>query len=677
MTPDDPHERIRWLREEIKRHNRLYYEQDAPLIADAQYDALLRELQQLETQYPTAAAPDSPTRTVGYAPLDKFDKVEHRTPMLSLQNAMNEAELREFDQRIKRFLNLPPDESLRFVCELKLDGLSIELVYQDRRLLVGATRGDGLVGENVTANVRTIKAIPHTLTDRAPALVDVRGEIFMAKKDFAELNRRREENGEKTFANPRNAAAGSLRQLDARITAMRPLTAYFYALGDDALENLAGHEQILQTLHEWGLPVDERRRLCVGIDEVVQFYRTMIDRRHDLPYDIDGVVVKVDDLAHQARLGAVSRSPRWAVAAKFPAEQAETIVQDIDIQVGRTGVLTPVAKLAPVPVGGVVVSSASLHNQDEIDRLDVRIGDVVIVQRAGDVIPEVVEVKTDRRDPLGHGPFSIRKKVGDRCPACAGPIDRLADEVALRCLNPVCPAKVIEGIKYFASKGAANVDGLGDKLVRQVVEKGLVREPADLFRLEQGQWAALERMGEKSANNLLAALDDAKHIALDRFLTGLGIHHVGEVTARALADAFGTLAAIRAATLDELAAVNDIGPIVAEAIREFFDDPAKTAQIDNLLAVGVKPHWEKAEFKADHPLFGKRIVLTGTLTAMTRDEAKARIQALGGKVSGSVSKTTDLVIAGPGAGSKLTAAEQLGVRIIDEREFQRLLTGES
>ncbi|HPQ67992.1 MAG TPA: NAD-dependent DNA ligase LigA [bacterium] len=677
MTPDDPRERIRWLREEIKRHNRLYYEQDAPLITDAQYDALLRELQELEAQYPAEASPDSPTRTVGYAPLEKFDKVEHRTPMLSLQNAMNEAELREFDQRLKRFLSLPPDEPLRYVCELKLDGLSIELVYRERQLIVGATRGDGFVGENVTANVRTIKAIPHRLGDRAPASVDVRGEIFMAKKDFAELNRRREENGEKTFANPRNAAAGSLRQLDARITATRPLTAYFYALGDDAGQNLAGHEQVLQTLHAWGLPVDERRHICAGIDEVVRFYLTMIDRRHELPYDIDGVVVKVDDLALQARLGTVSRSPRWAVAAKFPAEQAETIVQDIDIQVGRTGVLTPVAKLAPVPVGGVVVSNASLHNQDEIDRLDVRVGDVVLIQRAGDVIPEVVEVKIDRRDPIGHGPFSIRKKVGDRCPVCAGPIDRLADEVALRCLNPVCPAKVIEGIKYFASKGAANVDGLGDKLVRQVVEKGLVKEPADLFRLEHEQWAALERMGAKSASNLLAALETAKRIALDRFLTGLGIRHVGEVTARALADAFGTLAAIRAATLDELAAVDDIGPIVAEAIREFFDDPAKAAQVDNLLAVGVTPYWEKAELKADHPLFGKRVVLTGTLTAMTRDEAKARIQALGGKVSGSVSKNTDLVIAGPGAGSKLTAAEQLGVRIIDERELQRLLAGES
>lgn len=677
MTPDDPHERIRWLREEIKRHNRLYYEQDAPLVTDAQYDALLRELQDLEAQHPQEVTPDSPTRTVGYAPLEKFDKVEHRTPMLSLQNAMNEAELREFDQRIKRFLNLPPDEPLRYVCELKLDGLSIELVYEDRQLLVGATRGDGFIGENVTANVRTIKAIPHTLDDRAPALVDVRGEIFMAKKDFAELNRRREENGEKTFANPRNAAAGSLRQLDARITATRPLTAYFYALGDDAVNDLVGHEQVLQTLHTWGLPVDERRHICAGIDEVVNFYLTMIDRRHDLPYDIDGVVVKVDDLALQARLGTVSRSPRWAVAAKFPAEQAETIVQDIDIQVGRTGVLTPVAKLASVPVGGVIVSNASLHNQDEIDRLDVRVGDVVIIQRAGDVIPEIVEVKIDRRDPIGHGPFSIRKKVGDRCPACAGSIDRLADEVALRCLNPACPAKVIEGIKYFASKGAANVDGLGDKLVRQVVEKGLVKEPADLFRLEHETWAALDRMGAKSASNLLAALETAKRIALDRFLTGLGIRHVGEVTARALADAFGTLDAIRAATLDELAAVDDIGPIVAEAIREFFDDSARAAQVDNLLAVGVTPHWQKTEVKADHPLFGKRVVLTGTLTTMARDEAKARIQALGGKVSGSVSKNTDLVIAGPGAGSKLTAAEQLGVRIIDEQEFQRLLAGES
>jgi DNA ligase (NAD+) len=599
--------------------------------------------------------------------------------MLSLANAMNEAELREWDGRVKRFAGLSPSAAVDYLVEYKLDGLSIELIYRRGALVQAATRGDGLVGEDVTANVRTVRAIPRRLKGSVAALAElsVRGEVFISKDDFAALNARQEEEGQRTFANPRNAAAGSLRQLDSAVTASRPLTAFCYAVADADDLGAPTHEGLLKALGAAGLPVNADRRRCAGIDEVVAFYAAMIERRRKLPYEIDGVVVKVNELALQARLGAVSRSPRWAVAAKFPAEQAETVVQDIEVQVGRTGALTPVAKLKPVKVGGVTVASASLHNQDEIDRLDVRIGDAVIVQRAGDVIPEVVQVLTGRRDPIGHARFLIRRRIGDACPICRGEIGQLADEVALRCLNPSCPAKLVEGLKHFAAKGAVNIDGLGDKLIRQVVEKGLVKEPADFYRLSAADWAGLERMAEKSAQNITDALAASKQAKLDRFIYALGIRHVGEVTARALADAFASLGAIRRAGVAELAAVEDVGPIVAQSIHDFFADREKAAMIDRLLAVGFNPTWEKREAPADSPFAGKAVVLTGTLAAMPRDQAKARILALGGKVVGSVSAKTDLVVAGPGAGSKLANAEKLGVRIIDEDEFLRLLGDET
>jgi DNA ligase (NAD+) len=668
--------RIDQLRAELGRHNRLYYEFDRPEITDAEYDALLRELEGLESRFPDLRTPDSPTQRVGAKPAEKFAKISHLAPMLSLQNAMNEDEIRAWDARVKRQAGLVADAAIEYVGELKLDGLSIELVYRHGLLETAATRGDGLVGEDVTANVRTIRAVPRRLKDSPPEL-SARGEIFMNKVDFQRMNERQEEEGQRTFANPRNAAAGSLRQLDPAITAARPLTAFFYAVDDAAKLATERQDDLLAKLAALGLPVNADRRVCRGVDEAAAFYREMHERRRALPYEIDGVVLKVNDLALQQRLGWVSRSPRWAIAAKFPAEQAETAVLDIEIQVGRTGALTPVAKLAPVKVGGVTVSSASLHNQDEIDRLDLRIGDRVIVQRAGDVIPEVVRALVEKRDPIGHARFSIRQKLHGRCPMCRGEIGQLADEVALRCFNPLCPAKLVERIKHFASKNAVDVDGLGDKLVRQVVEKGLVKEPADLYRLTFTDWANLERLGDKSAQNLLEALAASKEARLDRFLYALGIRHVGEVTARALADAFGSLDAVRAATVEELAAVPDVGPIVAQSIRDFFADAANAAQIDALLAAGFRPTWEKRVAPADSPLAGKTVVLTGTLTRLTRDEAKARILAAGGKAAGSVSAKTDLVVAGEAAGSKLAKAEQLGVKIIGEDEFLALLQEKS
>lgn len=672
MNDQEAAARIAWLSAELRWHNRLYYEADRPEITDAQYDELLRELAALEKRFPALAAPDSPTRTVGSRPAEKFAKVEHLAPMLSLANAMNEAELRDWDARLKRQAERPANEPIDYVCEYKLDGLSIELVYRRGRLAVAATRGDGLIGEDVTTNVATIRAIPKVLPEGAPDEFSARGEVFMHKADFARLNQRQEEDGQKTFANPRNAAAGSLRQLDARITAARPLSVFLYAVDDTAKFALQTHRDMLDRLTALGLPVNPERRFCRGIDEAAAFYREMIERRHALPYDIDGLVVKVDDLSLRRHLGSVSRSPRWAVAAKFPAEQEETVVEDIDIQVGRTGALTPVAKLRPVPVGGVIVANASLHNQDEIDRLDVRPGDVVLIQRAGDVIPEVVGVLKERRPPDSPGPFSLREKIGHRCPACKGEIGRAENEVAWRCLNPDCPAKLIEGIKHFVSKAAVNVEGLGDKLVRQVVEKGLVKEPADLYRLSLTDWAGLERMAEKSARNILEALATALEAKLDKFIYALGIRHVGEVTARALAEAFGSLEKIRGAGLDELAAVEDIGPIVAQSIRTFFDDPQQTARVDRLLATGFTPTWEKKEVAADSPFLGKTVVLTGTLATLSRNQAKARILELGGKVAGSVSKNTDLVVAGPGAGEKLAKAQKLGVQVITEEEFLAL-----
>ncbi len=654
------------LRQEIEEHNRLYYQLDAPTVSDAEYDALMRGLQELEKKFPEFASPNSPTQKVGAKPAEKFEKYQHTLPMLSLGNAMNLEELREFDARVKRRLEMLPLEIIPYMAEPKIDGLAVELVYEDRKLAVGVTRGDGHVGELVTSNILTIAEIPRELPPDAPALLDVRGEVYMKKADFASLNARREQEGEPVFANPRNAAAGSLRQLNPKITATRPLSIFCYGVGRSGEKTFESQEDCLRSMESWGLSVNRDWKLCAGVEQVAEYYSKAMENRSSLDYDIDGVVVKVNDFALQQTLGQVSRSPRWAVAVKFPAEQAETIVSGIEIQVGRTGVLTPVAKLEPVRVGGVMVSSASLHNQDEIDRLDVRMGDTVIMQRAGDVIPNVVRVLIDKR-PVGASPFSIPEAVQNKCPVCGSDILRLPDEVAFRCVGAACPAKLVESIKHFASKGAANIEGLGDKIVKQLVESGLINSPADLYSLTRLQWSSLDRMAGKSADNMLAALETSKSMNLGKFLFALGIRHVGEATARALADAFGDVEAVQKVGAQELAQVPDIGPIVAASIRGFFDDPKNMEMTRRLLALGFDPKWEKPA--REGRFAGMTFVVTGTLDSMKRSDAKQRLYELGAKAAGSVSQKTDVLVAGRDGGSKLSKARKLGVEIWDEQRF--------
>lgn len=666
METHEARSRATELRRAIALHNDLYYRQDAPQISDAEYDALMRELVELEARFPDIVTPDSPTRTVGAKPSERFEKFAHALPMLSLANAMNAGELREFDARVRRFLEWDSDTPIEYVAELKIDGLAVELVYERRRLVAGSTRGDGTVGELITRNLLTIEAIPRELPQGAPDVLDVRGEVYMRRSDFAALNARREDDGEPNFANPRNAAAGSLRQLDPAVTASRPLSIFLYGLGRTGELRLDTHEEWLRRLSDWGFPVNPERRLCRGIDEAVAYFESIPGIRGDLPFDIDGVVVKVNRLDLQDQLGILSRSPRWAIAAKFAAQQVRTVVESIDIQVGRTGALTPVARLTPVAVGGVTVSNASLHNQDEIDRLDVRVGDTVVIQRAGDVIPEVVSVVTELRPPDAV-PFSIPESVSRHCPVCGSEIVRLPDEVAWRCVGSSCPAKRIESLCHFASKNAMNIDGLGDKLIRQVVEKGLVRGPADLYRLTREQWAGLDRMADKSAENLIAAIEATKATTLRRLIFALGIRHVGEATAKALADAFGSIHALMDASAEQLACVPDIGPVVAASIRGWFEDEGNRRLVEDLLALGITPAWEKSE--SPGRLAGLTVVLTGTLASMDRGEAKRRLEALGATVAGSVSKKTSVVIAGEAAGSKLDKARDLGVEIWDEERF--------
>ncbi|MCC6159162.1 MAG: NAD-dependent DNA ligase LigA [Deltaproteobacteria bacterium] len=661
------------LRHAIARHNDLYYRQDAPEISDAEYDALMRELADLEARFPDIATPDSPTKIVGARPSEKFEKFTHALPMLSLANAMNAGELREFDARVRRQLDWGSETPIDYVAELKIDGLAVELAYENRRLVAGSTRGDGTIGELITRNLLTIAAIPRELPSDAPDLLDVRGEVYIRKSDFAAMNARREEEGEPTFANPRNAAAGSLRQLDPAVTASRPLAIFLYGIGRTGDLRLDSHEDWLRRLSAWGFPVNPERRLCRGIDEAVEYYESIPSIRGDLPFDIDGVVGKVNRLDLQERLGILSRSPRWAIAAKFPAQQVQTVVEAIDIQVGRTGALTPVARLTPVAVGGVTVSNASLHNQDEIDRLDVRVGDTVVIQRAGDVIPEVVSVVTESR-PSEAVPFSIPDSISHHCPVCGSEIVRLPDEVAWRCVGSACPAKRIESLCHFASKNAMNIDGLGEKLIRQVVERGVVQSPADIYRLTREQWAGLDRMADKSAENLLAAIAATKSTTLRRFIFALGIRHVGEATAKALADAFGSIHAVMDATTEQLAFVPDIGPIVAASIRGWFEDPGNRQLVLDLLALGIAPAWEKT--RTVGRLAGKTMVLTGTLASMDRGEAKQRLEALGATVAGSVSRKTSVVVAGESAGSKLDKARELGIEIWDEERLLREIGSE-
>jgi DNA ligase (NAD+) len=656
------------LRRLLHRYNYAYYVLDEPEVSDAEYDRLFRELMELEAAYPELVVDDSPTRRVGVTPLDKFESVSHTVPMLSLENAFEEEEVLAFDERVKRFLKT--DELLLYTAEPKMDGVAVELVYEDGVLRDASTRGDGFAGERVTANIRTIKTVPLVLlkgTDRpVPYRLEVRGEVFIAIEDFKALNKERIDRGEAPFANPRNAAAGSLRQLDSGITAGRPLDIFCYGVGTVSDVRLASHWEMLQLLTTFGLKVNPDIRPRAVIEDVLDYYKELLERRHRFPYEMDGMVIKVDDFDLQKRLGEKSRSPRWALAYKFPATQETTRVVHIDVQVGRTGALTPVAHLAPVSVGGVTVSRATLHNEDEIEKKDIRIGDMVLVQRAGDVIPEVVKVITSDRAG-DERPFLMPA----HCPVCGSEVLRLEGEAATRCINANCPAQVKGRIQHFASKGAFDIDGLGEKLVGQMVDKGLIRSYADLFALKEDEVAGLERMGEKSARNLMAAIQGSKKISLSRFVYALGIRHVGEHIANVLARKFGTLDAILSATKTELEAVHEVGPQVSESVRAFFDNAENRNNVERIIALGVEIETQRQSAAA---LRGKTFVLTGTLEGMTRDEAKARIGACGGKVSSAVSNKTSYVVAGDNPGSKLDKAKRLGVMILDEKDFVKMLS---
>jgi DNA ligase (NAD+) len=644
----------------IDRHNRLYYELDAPEISDAEYDAMFRALLDLEAAHPELVTAASPSQRVGTAPLAKFAPVPHAMPMLSLKNVKDEGEFVEFDTSIRgTFLALAG--SIEYACEMKLDGVAVELTYAAGRLVAGSTRGDGFTGENILANLCTIAAIPHRLGGDYPQLMDVRGEVFMDLDAFQELNRRQEEAGERPFANPRNAAAGSLRQLDAAVTAARPLRLCCYGVG--RLEGCAPATQLqlLHQLQQWGLPVNLTDTATArGPTEVIAYYRQLLDRRETLPFEIDGVVVKVNDLAQQRELGEVSRSPRWAVAFKFPPRQAETVVEAIGLQVGRTGAITPVAHLQPVEVSGVLVSRASLHNWDEISRLDLRIGDRVIVERAGDVIPDVVKVLSDRRN---GGELTVPPP--ERCPECGGGVGKAAHGVVYRCINPLCPAQALQRLKHFVSRNAMDIEGLGEKQLVQLLDRGRIEDVADLYRLNSADLFALERMGQTLADKLLQAIDTSRTRPLSRLLYALGIRHVGEHTARILAKRFASLDAVAAAGSEQLKGIHEIGDKVAEAVVDYFASPANQLLLKKLLLFGVRPAAE-ATVQQGGPLQGLTLVITGTLATLDRSTAEALVERLGGRAAGSVSKKTDYLVAGENAGSKLERARALGIKTIDE-----------
>jgi DNA ligase (NAD+) len=656
------------LRGEIERHNHAYYVLDAPTIPDAEYDRLFRELVELEQAHPELATPDSPTQRVGGTPLAEFGQVQHRVPMLSLNNAFSAEEAAAFDRRCREGLGL---DEVEYAVEPKFDGLAITLIYEDGVFAQGATRGDGFTGEDVTANLRTVKSIPLRLPAGAPARLEVRGEVLMYRAEFEKLNRRQRERGEKEFANPRNAAAGSLRQLDSRITARRPLRFFAYGVADVAAIHPApvAHAETMDRLAAWGFPVATERAVVRGAAGLAAYYERIGAARPGLPYDIDGVVYKVNGLAEQDRLGFVSRAPRFAVAHKFPAEEALTTVEAIEVQVGRTGAITPVARLAPVFVGGVTVTNATLHNEDEVRRKDVRIGDTVIVRRAGDVIPEVVAIVPERR-PILAPEFHMPK----RCPVCGSAVEKPEDEAIARCTGGLfCPAQRKQALLHFASRRAMDIEGLGDKLVEQLVDNAIVKTPADLYKLGLLALANLERMAEKSAANILAAIEKSRATTLARFIYALGIRNVGEATAKDLARHFGGLDALMGADEARLQQVPDVGPVVAASIARFFAEPHNVEVIEQLRAAGV--HWVEGEPQATvaSVIAGKTFVLTGTLPTLTREAAKELIEARGGKVAGSVSKKTDFVVAGVEAGSKLDKAQQLGVTILDETQFLELI----
>lgn len=663
-SPQAAKARMDKLRRLLDYHNYRYHVLDDPEISDAQYDAMFRELQALETTYPQWITPDSPTQRVGAPPLEKFGTVEHAQPMLSLANAFSEKEVGEFDERIHRFLN--HDGPIEYVVEPKMDGVAVELIYIAGVLRIGSTRGDGIRGEDITQNLKTIRSIPLRLME-TPAYptadrIDVRGEVFITVPDFNKLNQQRLKKGEPPFANPRNAAAGSLRQLDSAVTAERPLDIFFYGIGEFQGRSFDTHWELLENLRNWGLKVNPLIRRCPDIEASILHYRRLLDMRPSLPYEADGAVLKVNSLDLQTRLGEISRSPRWALAFKFPSHQETTTVRDIQVQVGRTGALTPVAILEPVRVGGVQVTRATLHNQDEIDRKDIRIGDTVVIQRAGDVIPEVIEVVSGRRTGR-ELPF----KIPEQCPVCGSRVARLDGESAHRCMGLSCPAKLKEGILHFASKRAMDIDGLGEKLVEQLVDRRLVKDVADLYKLDQVQLASLERMADKSASDILNAVERTKEIPLERFYYALGIRHVGEHLAKVMAHHYPNITQLAAVEEQELTQIHEIGPKVAQSIVAFFREPHNRETIERLLQAGVKPV-PTLKHKPS-VLQSKTIVFTGTLESMTRQEAQALVIRCGGRAASDVSSNTDWVVAGPGAGSKLQKATALGITVLTEEEF--------
>lgn len=659
--------RVQELRDQIHEHNYSYYVLDEPNISDGEYDELLRELESLEHQNPELISEDSPTQRVGATPIAEFGTIDHRIPMLSLANAMDQDELIAFDNRTQKGLN---NDSISYVAEPKLDGLGVELVYEDGKFVYGSTRGDGFTGENITHNLKTIRAIPLTLRNAnisVPSLLEVRGEVFIKKTDFSSLNKRYESQGKSVFANPRNAAAGSLRQLDPAITAERPLSIYCYEAGVIEGHLFETHESFLNALKEWGFPVNPLIQLVIGKSGLIHYHEQLENQRNELPYEIDGSVFKVNQYNERKILGTRSRSPRWAIAGKFKAQQATTIIHGIDIQVGRTGALTPVAKLEPVFVGGVTVTNATLHNQDEIDRKDIRIGDTVLIERAGDVIPKVIKVIAEKR-PSKSSSF-IMPPI---CPICEQIATKPKGEAILRCTNMSCPRQIKGRIQHFASKLAMNIDGLGEKIVDQLVEEKLIQSIDDLFSLNQDDLSNLDRHGEKSSENLLSAIQASKQTTFSRFIYALGIRNVGEHTAKIFEKHFlGNLADFQNATIESLESIDEVGPIVAQTVVDFWDKESNIAIVNNCLNHGVT--FAQVKEQSHLPFDGLTFVFTGSLEQFSRKDAKDMVESLGGKASSSVSKKTNYVIAGPGAGSKLKKAEELNIGVLSEAEFLSLV----
>ncbi|MBU8917069.1 NAD-dependent DNA ligase LigA [Bacillus sp. FJAT-29953] len=655
-------QKISEVRTLLNQYGYEYYVLDKPSVPDAEYDRLMQELLELEEKFPQLKTPDSPSVRVGGEVLDVFEKVEHRTPMLSLGNAFNEQDLRDFDRRTRQAVG----DDFSYVCELKIDGLAVSLRYEDGLFIQGATRGDGTIGEDITANLRTIKSIPLRLTE--PVSLEVRGEAFMPKRSFEALNEARKERGEELFANPRNAAAGSLRQLDTKMAASRRLDIFLYGIGNPGDLGVVSHSEGLDYLDKLGFKTNKERRKCVKIDEVIDYVNGWVEKRPHLPYEIDGIVIKIDSLEQQAALGTTAKSPRWAIAYKFPAEEVVTTLKDIELSVGRTGVITPTAILEPVKVAGTTVQRASLHNEDLIREKDIKIGDKVVIKKAGDIIPEVVNVLADQR--TGE---EVDFHMPTHCPECESELVRLEGEVALRCINPKCPAQIREGLIHFVSRDAMNIDGLGEKVISQLFAEKLISDVADIYKLSYDQLIALERMGDKSVSNLLKAIEASKENSLEKLLFGLGIRHVGAKAAKTLAQEFGTMERLASASKEDLIAINEIGDKMADSIVSFFEQEEATELLQELASFGVNMEFKgvrKVSAEESNSIFaGKTVVLTGKLERLSRNEAKEKIETLGGNVAGSVSKKTHLVIAGEDAGSKLTKAQELGIEVWDEEKL--------